>query len=62
MTSWGKINVAWKRIHGPSPFFRVGTYLVIFVSTEDWCIPSKAAVINDFGDLVEVPACCNSSP
>lgn len=54
MTSWGKISVGWVRIHGPHRFFRAGTYLVVFLSSEGWDIPSKSAVVNDFGDLVEV--------
>lgn len=56
MTTWGKISVGWVRIHGPSHFYRAGTYLVVFLTTEGWDIPSKTAVVNNFGDLVEVRA------
>jgi hypothetical protein len=56
MTSWGKISVGWRRIYAPTPVCPVGMYLVVFLTTQDWLIPAKVAVVNDFGDLVEVPA------
>ena len=54
MTTWGKISVGWVPIYGPSPYYHAGTYLVVFLSSEGCFIPSKTAVVNDFGDLVEV--------
>lgn len=58
MTHASKITVIWYRCYGPSPFFAgnwLGKWLVAFFSSEGLDIPTKTAVVNDFGDLVEVP-------
>lgn len=55
-TIWGKMSVGWYRVYGPDRFFRVGTWQIVFFSIEGCLIPTKTAVVNDFGDLVEVPA------
>ena len=57
MKGWSKITVGWFRVYNdPHHIGRPGTWKIIFFAGDAFPIPSKTAVVDDFGDLVEVPA------
>lgn len=58
MKHTGTICCIWYRCYGTEPFGAIaGTYRMVFFSgLKGVVIPSINAVVNDFGDLVEVPA------